>query len=93
MFFYFYITFRYYKSAYQNISELDCSEIDAYEMLTVAGILSYKICELCFIHNSAFDAVSQFQRHQKIFFSIHLSGFPSPELAAVEYAWWKSQQV
>ncbi|KAI1726119.1 foie gras liver health family 1 domain-containing protein [Ditylenchus destructor] len=83
---------RYYKSSYQHISELEFTDTDAYEILSVAGLLNYKVCELAFLHNSAFDAVAQFRRHQHIFFDKELGTYPSRELAAIEFALWKSQQ-
>lgn len=66
---------------------------DAFEIFTVASFLNFKICEFLFIHNSAFDAVAQFQRHQKLFFDREVDTYPSRELAAIELALWKSQQV
>lgn len=68
-------------------------EIDVFEVFTIASFLNFKICELSFIHNSAFDAVAQFQRHQKLYFDREVGAYPSRELAVIELALWKSQQV
>uniref|UniRef100_A0A915DQJ1 Trafficking protein particle complex subunit 11 n=1 Tax=Ditylenchus dipsaci TaxID=166011 RepID=A0A915DQJ1_9BILA len=83
---------RYYKQAYQHIAEIEFADSEAYEILAVAGLLNYKVCELSFLHNSAFDAVAQFRRHQKLFFQRESGAYPSRELATIETVLWKSQQ-
>uniref|UniRef100_A0A914BVP2 Trafficking protein particle complex subunit 11 domain-containing protein n=1 Tax=Acrobeloides nanus TaxID=290746 RepID=A0A914BVP2_9BILA len=83
---------RHYKEAYKHCSECELPDIDNYELLSVASLLNYKICELAFLHSTALDAISQFRRHQSAFFNRNPGHYPSPQLAAIEVTLWKSQQ-
>ncbi len=75
------------------MSELEFADSDAYEFLTIASILNFKICELAFLHNSGVDGVAQFRHHASVFFGRKPGLYPSKELAPIEFSLWKSQQV
>ncbi|KAL3085079.1 hypothetical protein niasHS_010148 [Heterodera schachtii] len=83
---------RYYKQAYQICHEFDVSDVDIYELCSVASLLNFKICELNFVLNSAVEAINQFRRHHNFFFKRESAFYPSRELAAIELTWWKAQQ-
>ncbi|VDO52166.1 unnamed protein product [Haemonchus placei] len=66
--------------------------VDIFEWRTVVGILNYKICELCFLHNMAVEAINQMRRHQAIFFAGPTGIYPSPQLANIELQLWNAKQ-
>uniref|UniRef100_A0A672GQH4 Trafficking protein particle complex subunit 11 n=1 Tax=Salarias fasciatus TaxID=181472 RepID=A0A672GQH4_SALFA len=78
---------KYYRTAYSLVHELRAHETNMLEIKTLAGFINYKICRLCFQHNTPLDAIAQFRKHidqckKKI---------GSAELA-FEHAAWMSKQ-
>ncbi|VDM49034.1 unnamed protein product [Toxocara canis] len=58
----------------------------------------YKVCSLCicqlsFLHSTALEAISQQRRHVSHMFALLPGSYPSTQLAAIEFAFWKSKQV
>ncbi|XP_077464775.1 trafficking protein particle complex subunit 11 isoform X1 [Stigmatopora argus] len=54
---------KYYRTAYSLVHELRAHESNMLEIKTLAGFLNYKVCRLCFQHNTPLDAISQFRKH------------------------------
>uniref|UniRef100_A0A1A8LG96 Trafficking protein particle complex subunit 11 n=1 Tax=Nothobranchius pienaari TaxID=704102 RepID=A0A1A8LG96_9TELE len=54
---------KYYKTAYSLVHELRVHETNMLEIKTMAGFINYKICRLCFQHNTPLDAIAQFRKH------------------------------
>uniref|UniRef100_A0A1I7WZ19 Foie-gras_1 domain-containing protein n=1 Tax=Heterorhabditis bacteriophora TaxID=37862 RepID=A0A1I7WZ19_HETBA len=50
------------------------------------------MCELCFLHSMAVEAINQMRRHQAIFFSLYPGVYPTPQLASIEQQLWKAKQ-
>ncbi|CAD6187927.1 unnamed protein product [Caenorhabditis auriculariae] len=65
---------------------------DVYEWRSVVGLLNYKMCELCFLHSTALEAINQMRRHQSIFFSSAPGTYPTPQLSLIELLLWKAKQ-
>ncbi|KAE8277634.1 Trafficking protein particle complex subunit 11 [Larimichthys crocea] len=57
------------------------------EIKTMAGFINYKICRLCFQHNTPLDAIAQFRKH----IDLCKKKIGSAELA-FEHAAWMSKQ-
>ncbi|CAD5222162.1 unnamed protein product [Bursaphelenchus xylophilus] len=83
---------RPYRQAYQHCSEAEIPDTELFEYLSIVSVLNYKICELSFIHNLPGEAVTQFSKLNASFFNRRAGYYPSPELAEIELAKWKSQQ-
>ncbi|CAB3402230.1 unnamed protein product [Caenorhabditis bovis] len=85
---------RNYRLAYDQCKDtVDQWEgIDIFEWRSVAGLLNYKMCELCFLHSSAHEAINQMRRHQSVFFSTSPGIYPTPQLASIELLLWKAKQ-
>ncbi|PWA32492.1 hypothetical protein CCH79_00016673 [Gambusia affinis] len=54
---------KYYRAAYSLVHELRAHETNMLEIKTMAGFINYKICRLCFQHNTPLDAIAQFRKH------------------------------
>ncbi|KAL0973941.1 hypothetical protein UPYG_G00213240 [Umbra pygmaea] len=54
---------KYYRTAYGLVHELRAHETNVLEIKTMAGFINYKICRLCFQHNTPLDAIAQFRKH------------------------------
>ncbi|ESO05264.1 hypothetical protein HELRODRAFT_99127 [Helobdella robusta] len=78
---------KYYKQAYAYILELRFLDFNILEIKTIAGFLTYKICKLCFMHNTPLDAISQFRKH--IDFFKNKPGIPE---LSFEHSAWMSKQ-
>ncbi|XP_074887477.1 trafficking protein particle complex subunit 11 [Buteo buteo] len=52
-----------YRTAYNLVHELRAHETNMLEIKTMAGFINYKICRLCFQHNTPLDAIAQFRKH------------------------------
>ncbi|XP_029703146.1 trafficking protein particle complex subunit 11 isoform X1 [Takifugu rubripes] len=78
---------KYYRTAYSLIHELRAHETNMLEIKTLAGFINYKICRLCFQHNTPLDAIAQFRKHV----DLCKKKIGSPELA-FEHAAWMSKQ-
>ncbi|XP_038611097.1 trafficking protein particle complex subunit 11 [Tachyglossus aculeatus] len=76
-----------YRAAYNLIHELRAHETNMLEIKTLAGYISYKICRLCFQHNTPLDAIAQFRKHV----DLCKKKIGSAELA-FEHAAWMSKQ-
>lgn len=50
------------------------------------------MCELCFLHSTAIEAINQMRKHQTVFFSSAPGIYPTPQLASIEYLLWKAKQ-
>ncbi|CZR14503.1 Trafficking protein particle complex subunit 11 domain-containing protein [Caenorhabditis elegans] len=50
------------------------------------------MCELCFLHSTALEAINQMRRHTTVFFSSSPGIYPTPHLASIELLLWKSKQ-
>ncbi|VDN27514.1 unnamed protein product [Cylicostephanus goldi] len=63
--------YRNYRLAYEQCKDHveSWDPYDIFEWRSVVGLLNYKICELCFLHNMAVEAINQMRRHQAVFFS------------------------
>ncbi|PIO28338.1 hypothetical protein AB205_0116030 [Aquarana catesbeiana] len=57
------------------------------EIKTMAGFINYKICRLCFQHNTPLDAIAQFRKH----IDLCKKKIGSAELS-FEHAAWMSKQ-
>uniref|UniRef100_A0A7I4YAL7 Foie-gras_1 domain-containing protein n=1 Tax=Haemonchus contortus TaxID=6289 RepID=A0A7I4YAL7_HAECO len=86
--------YRNYRLAYEQCKDHmeSWDGVDIFEWRTVVGILNYKICELCFLHNMAVEAINQMRRHQAIFFAGPTGIYPSPQLANIELQLWNAKQ-
>lgn len=78
---------KYYRTAYSLIHELRAHETNMLEIKTMAGFVNYKICRLCFQHNTPLDAIAQFRKH----IDLCKKKIGSAELA-FEHAAWMSKQ-
>uniref|UniRef100_A0A7N8Y5K1 Trafficking protein particle complex subunit 11 n=1 Tax=Mastacembelus armatus TaxID=205130 RepID=A0A7N8Y5K1_9TELE len=78
---------KHYKSAYSLVHELRAHETNMLEIKTMAGFINYKICRLCFQHNTPLDAIAQFRKH----IDLCKKKIGSAELA-FEHAAWMSKQ-
>uniref|UniRef100_A0A8C9TQZ2 Trafficking protein particle complex subunit 11 n=1 Tax=Scleropages formosus TaxID=113540 RepID=A0A8C9TQZ2_SCLFO len=78
---------KYYRAAYSLIHELRTHETNILEIKTMAGFINYKICRLCFQHNTPLDAIAQFRKH----IDLCKKKIGSAELA-FEHAAWMSKQ-
>ncbi|PAV83110.1 hypothetical protein WR25_07759 [Diploscapter pachys] len=53
------------------------------------------MCELCFLHNTAFEAINHMRKHQSAFFRSLPSTvlvYPTHELASIEWLLWKAKE-
>ncbi|XP_068181246.1 trafficking protein particle complex subunit 11 [Antennarius striatus] len=78
---------KYYRTAYGLIHELRAHETNMLEIKTMAGFINYKICRLCFQHNTPLDAIAQFRKH----IDLCKKKVGCAELA-FEHAAWMSKQ-
>ncbi|KAF7702357.1 trafficking protein particle complex subunit 11 [Silurus meridionalis] len=78
---------KYYKTAYSLIHELRAHETNMLEIKTLAGFINYKICRLCFQHNTPLDAIAQFRKH----IDLCKKKIGSAELAFEHTAWMSKQ--
>ncbi|XP_047675733.1 trafficking protein particle complex subunit 11 isoform X1 [Tachysurus fulvidraco] len=78
---------KYYKTAYSLIHELRAYETNMLEIKTLAGFINYKICRLCFQHNTPLDAIAQFRKH----IDLCKKKIGSAELAFEHTAWMSKQ--
>ncbi|XP_054846122.1 trafficking protein particle complex subunit 11 isoform X1 [Eublepharis macularius] len=76
-----------YRTAYNLVHELRAHETNMLEIKTMAGFINYKICRLCFQHNTPLDAIAQFRKH----IDVCKKKIGSAELA-FEHAAWMSKQ-
>ncbi|NWR87838.1 TPC11 protein, partial [Furnarius figulus] len=76
-----------YRTAYNLVHELRAHETNMLEIKTMAGFINYKICRLCFQHNTPLDAIAQFRKH----IDLCKKKIGSAELA-FEHAAWMSKQ-
>ncbi|CAI9171641.1 unnamed protein product [Rangifer tarandus platyrhynchus] len=76
-----------YRTAYNLVHELRAHETNILEIKTMAGFTNYKICRLCFQHNTPLDAIAQFRKH----IDLCKKKIGSAELA-FEHAAWMSKQ-
>ncbi|EYC26833.1 hypothetical protein Y032_0010g987 [Ancylostoma ceylanicum] len=86
--------YRNYRLAYEQCKDhVESWEgIDIFEWRSVVGLLNYKICELCFLHNMAVEAINQMRRHQAVFFAGPAGVYPTPALANIELQLWNAKQ-
>nr|XP_061835586.1 trafficking protein particle complex subunit 11-like [Nerophis lumbriciformis] len=78
---------KHYRTAYSLVQELRAYESNMLEIKTLAGFINYKVCRLCFQHNTPLDAISQFRKHIDLF----KKKIGCAELA-FEHAAWMSKQ-
>ncbi|XP_054749116.2 trafficking protein particle complex subunit 11-like [Lytechinus pictus] len=78
---------KQYKAAYVHLTEIRAHDTNMLEIKTIAGFLNYKICRLCFFHNSPLDAISQFRKHVDLF----KNKIGCAELAFEHSAWMSKQ--
>ncbi|KAM9776808.1 trafficking protein particle complex subunit 11 [Syngnathus typhle] len=78
---------KHYRSAYSLVHELRAHESNMLEIKTLAGFLNYKVCRLCFQHNTPLDAIAQFRKH----IDLCKKKIGSAELA-FEHAAWMAKQ-
>lgn len=78
---------KYYRTAYSLIHELRAHETNMLEIKTMAGFINYKICRLCFQHNTPLDAIAQFRKH----IDLCKKKIGSAELAFEHSAWMSKQ--
>ncbi|KAM8938658.1 trafficking protein particle complex subunit 11 [Pelodytes ibericus] len=76
-----------YRTAYNLVHELRSHETNMLEIKTMAGFINYKICRLCFQHNTPLDAIAQFRKH----IDLCKKKIGSAELS-FEHAAWMSKQ-
>ncbi|XP_072035114.1 trafficking protein particle complex subunit 11-like [Amphiura filiformis] len=81
------LALKQYKMAYSHITELRAHDTNMLELKTIAGFINYKICRLCFYHNTPLDAISQFRKHVDLF----KSKIGCAELAFEHSAWMSKQ--
>ncbi|XP_015254366.1 PREDICTED: trafficking protein particle complex subunit 11 [Cyprinodon variegatus] len=78
---------KYYRAAYSLVHELRAHETNMLEIKTMAGFINYKICRLCFQHNTPLDAIAQFRKH----IDLCKKKIGSAELAFEHSAWMSKQ--
>ncbi|XP_016398364.1 trafficking protein particle complex subunit 11-like [Sinocyclocheilus rhinocerous] len=78
---------KYYRTAYSLVHELRAHETNMLEIKTMAGFINYKICRLCFQHNTPLDAIAQFRKH----IDLCKKKIGSAELAFEHTAWMSKQ--
>ncbi|TRY90082.1 hypothetical protein DNTS_031586 [Danionella cerebrum] len=78
---------KYYRTAYSLVHELRAHESNTLEIKTIAGFINYKICRLCFQHNTPLDAIAQFRKH----IDLCKKKIGSAELAFEHTAWMSKQ--
>uniref|UniRef100_A0A8C1CJJ8 Trafficking protein particle complex subunit 11 n=1 Tax=Cyprinus carpio carpio TaxID=630221 RepID=A0A8C1CJJ8_CYPCA len=78
---------KYYRTAYSLLHELRAHETNMLEIKTMAGFINYKICRLCFQHNTPLDAIAQFRKH----IDLCKKKIGSAELAFEHTAWMSKQ--
>lgn len=78
---------KYYRTAYNLVHELRAHETNMLEIKTMAGFINYKICRLCFQHNTPLDAIAQFRKH----IDLCKKKIGSAELAFEHTAWMSKQ--
>ncbi|XP_071508821.1 trafficking protein particle complex subunit 11-like [Diadema antillarum] len=78
---------KQYKAAYVHLTEIRAHDTNMLELKTIAGFLNYKVCRLCFFHNSPLDAISQFRKHVDLF----KNKIGCAELAFEHSAWMSKQ--
>ncbi|XP_026135953.1 trafficking protein particle complex subunit 11-like isoform X1 [Carassius auratus] len=78
---------KYYRTAYSLVHELRAHETNMLEIKTMAGFINYKICRLCFQHNTPLDAIAQFRKHV----DLCKKKIGSAELAFEHTAWMSKQ--
>ncbi|KAG5263921.1 hypothetical protein AALO_G00270120 [Alosa alosa] len=78
---------KYYRTAYGLVHELRVHETNMLEIKTMAGFINYKICRLCFQHNTPLDAIAQFRKH----IDLCKKKIGSAELAFEHTAWMSKQ--
>ncbi|XP_077103584.1 trafficking protein particle complex subunit 11 [Siphateles boraxobius] len=78
---------KYYRTAYVLIHELRAHETNILEIKTMGGFINYKICRLCFQHNTPLDAIAQFRKH----IDLCKKKIGSAELAFEHTAWMSKQ--
>ncbi|XP_069487577.1 trafficking protein particle complex subunit 11 [Ambystoma mexicanum] len=78
---------KHYRTAYNLVHELRAHETNMLEIKTMAGFINYKICRLCFQHNTPLDAIAQFRKH----IDLCKKKIGSAELS-FEHAAWMSKQ-
>lgn len=67
--------------------EVRATVINLFEIKTIAGYITYKICKLSFLGNDPLDAISQFRKHIDIFKSKS-----EPREIEFEHCAWVSKQ-
>ncbi|VDK60825.1 unnamed protein product, partial [Cylicostephanus goldi] len=87
--------YRNYRLAYEQCKDHieSWDPYDIFEWRSVVGLLNYKICELCFLHNMAVEAINQMRRHQAVFFSGPAGVYPTPQLAHIELQLWNAKEA
>ncbi|XP_071790310.1 trafficking protein particle complex subunit 11-like [Asterias amurensis] len=78
---------KQYKVAYTHLTELRAHDTNMLEIKTIAGFINYKVCRLCFFHNTPLDAISQFRKHVDLF----KNKVGCAELAFEHSAWMSKQ--
>ncbi|KAL2077658.1 hypothetical protein ACEWY4_027162 [Coilia grayii] len=78
---------KYYRTAYSLVHELRAHETNMLEIKAMAGFINYKICRLCFQHNTPLDAIAQFRKH----IDLCKKKIGSAELAFEHTAWMSKQ--
>ncbi|CAB1325129.1 unnamed protein product [Coregonus sp. 'balchen'] len=78
---------KYYRTAYSLVHELRTHETNMLEIKAMAGFINYKICRLCFQHNTPLDAIAQFRKH----IDLCKKKIGSAELAFEHTAWMSKQ--
>uniref|UniRef100_A0A8C5B8P5 Trafficking protein particle complex subunit 11 n=1 Tax=Gadus morhua TaxID=8049 RepID=A0A8C5B8P5_GADMO len=78
---------KYYRTAYSLVHELRAHETNMLEIKTMAGFINYKICRLCFQHNTPLDAIAQFRKH----IDLCKKKIGSADLAFEHTAWMSKQ--
>ncbi|MED6251052.1 Trafficking protein particle complex subunit 11 [Ataeniobius toweri] len=78
---------KYYRAAHSLVHELRAHETNMLEIKTMAGFISYKICRLCFQHNTPLDAIAQFRKH----IDLCKKKIGSAELVFEHSAWMSKQ--
>uniref|UniRef100_A0A8R1I1D9 Foie-gras_1 domain-containing protein n=1 Tax=Caenorhabditis japonica TaxID=281687 RepID=A0A8R1I1D9_CAEJA len=85
---------RNYRLAYDQCKDTleQWDGVDVFEWRSVVGLLNYKMCELCFLHSTALEAINQMRKHTTVFFSSPPGIYPTPHLASIELLLWKAKQ-
>ncbi|KAM4707991.1 trafficking protein particle complex subunit 11 [Discoglossus pictus] len=76
-----------YRTAYNLVHELRAHETNMLEIKSMAGFINYKICRLCFQHNTPLDAIAQFRKH----IDLCKKKIGSAELSFEHTAWMSKQ--